>query len=191
MGLFNKQSIKMKECLIKVGVCIAYDWDFLRYSIPLIHEDSDYICLSLDAECTSWALKSFSFDEIKFRELVHELDPDQKIHVYEDNFHLTDLGPMQNEVRQRNKMAEYMGSGGWHIQLDTDEYFVDFHGFVRYLKSTHFVRPVNICCPWITLFKKVGPGYLRINNVGTDNYEYNSRSNKQPGISVRQKKWQL
>lgn len=161
----------MNKSLIKVGFCIAYDWDLLRYSIPQIYEDADYICLSIDIDRTSWALNSFSFDEIKFRELLSQLDPAGKIHVYEDNFHLPELSPMQNEVRQRNKMAEYMGNGGWHIQLDTDEYFIDFAGFVKYLKSKNFSRPVNICCPLITLFKKVDLGYLWIKNNGFYNQD--------------------
>jgi len=161
----------MNQPLIKVGICIAYDWDFLRYSIPFIYEDSDYICLSLDSERTSWTLHPFAFDEVEFRDLVHELDPQRKIHIYEDNFHLFDLTPKENEVRQRNKMADFMGDGGWHLQLDTDEYFIDFTGFVRYLKSAHFSRPVNICCPLITLFKKVDGGYLWIKNEKPSNQD--------------------
>ena len=36
------------------------------------------------------------------------------------------MQPMELETRQRNMMAEKMGSGGWHIQMDGDEYAYDF-----------------------------------------------------------------
>jgi len=74
---------------------------------------------------------------------------------------------MENEVYQRNRMAELMGREGWHIQLDCDEYFLDFASFVRYLRGRggENSRPVNICCPLITLYKRVHEGFLYVRST--------------------------
>ncbi|QDA59342.1 hypothetical protein [Hymenobacter jejuensis] len=145
---------------LKVEFCVAYDWYFLAHSIPLVYAEADAICLALDKDRISWAGQPFSFDEQGFRELVTSLDPEGKITVYEDDFHLPDLAPMQNESRQRRLMAERMGEGGWHIQLDADEYFLNFSGFAAWLHNFKSSRPLNIRCPYITLFKQLDEGFL-------------------------------
>jgi hypothetical protein len=33
---------------------------------------------------------------------------------------------MECDTRERNMLAKYMGEGGWHVQIDADEYFADF-----------------------------------------------------------------
>src|SRR6478609_4788130 len=114
---------------IKVGFCIAYDWYLLEYSLPLIYDASDTICLSIDANRTSWSGLKYSFDEEGFHALINRIDAKRKIQSLEENFHNASLTPMQNEIRQRNRMADFMGEGGWHIQLDCDEYFIDYEGF--------------------------------------------------------------
>jgi len=157
--------------MINVGFCIAYDWNLLRYSLPLIYKEADRICFSVDKDKISWSGNRYNWDEEGFRTLIDEFDTEGKITVLEEDYHLSELSPMENEVRQRNLIAKFIGTKGWHIQLDTDEYFIDFPGFVKYLKSKHFSRPVNICCPWITLFKKVDQGYLWIKNDDLDNQD--------------------
>jgi hypothetical protein len=154
----------MKKEQIKVGYCIAYDWYLLEYSLPLIYNEADFICLSIDLNRVSWSGNKFEFDKDAFLSWIRKIDNSGKIHIYQDNFYLPELSPMQNEVRQRNKIAEFMESGGWHIQLDTDEYFLNFDKFVTFLQQSKFKKPVNICCPWITLFKKISSGYLMIHS---------------------------
>jgi len=154
----------MNNKVIKVGFCIAYDWKLLYYSLPLIYDQADVICLSLDSHRISWGGEKFQFDEKEFKTFVTGIDLNQKIRVLEDSFYLPELSPMQNEVRQRNKMAEFMGDEGWHIQLDCDEYFVEFKSFVAFLKGNQTQSgSTNICCIWITLFKKLSNGFLLIN----------------------------
>lgn len=148
--------------MIKVGYCVAYDWELLRYSIPQIYEHADIICLSIDKERRSWSGEIFTWNEKGFRDLIAQLDPLKKILVYEDIFYRPDLSPMQNEVVQRNKIAQFLGEGGWHIQLDADEYFINFKGFVQYLKKFKSNRNVNICCPLINLYKQLHNGFLWI-----------------------------
>ena len=148
---------------IKVGYCLAYDWELLKVSLPLVYPYADKICLSIDKERISWAGNRFLFDEVAFQKFIKEIDTDRKLFVYEDDFHQSTISPMENEVSQRNKMAEALGKDtGWHIQLDVDEYPIDVKYFVDFLKnsSQRFNKDINICLPWLTLFKQVDGGFL-------------------------------
>jgi hypothetical protein len=151
---------------IKVLYCVAYDWYLLKHSIPTIYEEADVICVSLDENLTSWTGNRFDFDEAGFFSLIRELDKDNKIKIYRDNFYVPELGPMQNEVRQRNLMSQFLGINdhSWYVQLDADEYFIDFKGFTGKLRSIHSSRPVNVASIFITLFKQFEDGYLWIKN---------------------------
>ena len=100
--------------------------------------------------------------------MLEYIDTEHKIKIYEDDFFVETLSPMQCEVRERNLLAKQMGKGGWHIQLDADEYFVDFKSFVNYLKNkSHLLKEgkkgVNIRCFWIPLFKRTHQGYFYVN----------------------------
>src|SRR5262245_14657349 len=140
---------------IKVAFCAAYDWYFLKHSLPPVYKEADLILIAIDKDRISWAGKKFAIDEKAFADFLREIDTEGKIRLYEDDFHQPDLTPMENEVRQRNLMAKAMGEGGWHLQLDSDEYFVDFSGFVNYLKNLSVSRPINVVCPLLILFKTV------------------------------------
>lgn len=158
---------------IKLSFCVAYDWYFLQYSLPLVYHHADQICLAIDKDRISWAGKKFHFDEDAFRLLISKIDTHHKIKIYEDDFHLPELSPMGNEIRQRKLMAEYLGvNGAWYLQLDSDEYFLNFEGFVAYLKKIKSKRPINICCPWITLYKRVDEGFLMIKPTTFENIEF-------------------
>jgi hypothetical protein len=154
----------MKERKIKVGFCVAYDWNYLAYSLPLVYKESDAICLAIDKDRISWAGNRFEFDEDGFQALVKQIDVESKITIYEEDFHILELSPMQNEIRQRKLMAEQLGADdGWQLQLDSDEYFLNFKGFVQYLKKIKPRRAINVCCPWITLYKRIDEGFLMVN----------------------------
>jgi hypothetical protein len=158
---------------IKVGYCIAYDWHLLKYAIPTVYACADTICLSVDKEKRTWSGAPFIFDDFAFRSFVTSIDPQNKIFVYEDDFSLPNLSPARNEVRQRRMMAEKMGDGGWHIQLDCDEYFLDFNGFVNYLRSTPIGgRPFNVCCPLVTIIKQIDSGFLFVRPRTTEQLEF-------------------
>jgi hypothetical protein len=158
--------------LIKVGVCVAYDWHLLQFAIPLFYNDADRIVLSVDKDRISWANQIFDFDERKFTTMIKELDPGKKITIVAENFHQFS-SPMENEVYQRNYMATVLEKGGWHIQLDCDEYFLEFPAFVKFLKKLDESRSglANICCPLVTLYKQIPEGYLYIDaSPGTREY---------------------
>lgn len=147
---------------IKVGFCVAYDWYLLQYSLPLIYKEADLICLSIDKDRISWAGNPFTWDEDRFSKMVRDIDINNKIKVLEENYHLPELQPMQNEVRQRKMIATFMGEGGWHLQLDADEFFMNFKGFVNYLQRLSPKRKLNVVCPWITLYKQDIDGFYYV-----------------------------
>ena len=158
--------------IIKVGFCVAYDWELLRKSLPLIYKEADVICLSLDSNRRSWSGRPYSFDAPAFFAFIEQIDQDKKIDVYEDDFYKPELTAIENDNRQRTLMAARMGEQGWHIQIDADEYFPDFAAFVRYLikknpNPTSKEKPVNINCNWVSIFKADGNGYFIVDNSRT------------------------
>lgn len=164
--------MKNKE-LIKIGFCVAYDWPMLKHALPLVYEWADNICLSIDKDRISWSGQHFDFDHKEFTSFIGSLDAHKRITIFEEDFHKPDLSPMQNEVRQRNRMAEQLGAGGWHIQLDADEYFINFATFIEYLQSLpKYSYHFNVCCPLITLFKSTKDGFLVIDPKNVENVEH-------------------
>lgn len=152
--------IKIK---LKVGICIAYDWEMLKTALPLFYNDVDSICLSLDINRNTWAGNRFDFDASAFYNYVKEIDNQSKIIIYEDDFYQDKQHPMKNEVYQRNQIAKKLGiDNSWFLQLDVDEYFLDFKSVARFLRENTFSKDVNICLPFITLFKKLDSSYLAI-----------------------------
>ncbi|NJK83680.1 MAG: hypothetical protein HC912_07550, partial [Saprospiraceae bacterium] len=147
---------------------VSYDWHLLHNALPLVYAEADVIYLALDKKRLTWAGNPFKFDEKAFYAMLEHIDTEHKIKVYEDDFFVETLSPMQCEVRERNLLAKQMGEGGWHIQLDADEYFIDFKSFANYLRNkSHLLKEgkkgINIRCFWIPLFKKTNQGYFYVN----------------------------
>lgn len=148
----------MQSCEIKVGICIAYDWEMLKTSLPIIYPFADKICLAIDKNRKTWAGNVFEFNENLFFSYINEVDKDNKIHIYEEDFSIDSSNPMKGEVYQRNKMAEALGSGGWHIQIDVDEYIIEMEIFANFLRGNYdrfLGNGVNICLPFTIMFKKI------------------------------------
>lgn len=166
---------------VKVGFCVAYDWRFLSYSIPQVYKSADVICLSIDKDRISWSHRPFLWEETEFQNMLKSVDPLRKIIVYEDDFHVVELSASENEKRQRNLMAKAMGLGGWHVQLDCDEYFLDFDGFVRYLRRLPG-RPYkfNVSCQLITIFKQIDRGYAYVYPRGAKSFEFLPVASRHP-----------
>jgi hypothetical protein len=153
--------------LITVGFLVSYDYEFLRSSIPLIYDDSDRIVLAIDINFNTWSGNKFSIAP-EFFEWIKAFDVEKKIEIYRDDFYKSDLSTMQNDTRERTMLSEYIGRDCWYIQLDSDEMFINFKGFVASLnKNSHFlIQPeknkVQICLFFVNLFKKVEGGYLYV-----------------------------
>lgn len=157
---------------IKVGFCVAYDWYLLQYALPLVYNSADLICLSLDKKRISWAGERFPFNDAEFYAFVRNVDSRNKIVLLEEDFHQHNLTPMQNEVRQRRRIAERMGTGGWHLQLDCDEYFLRFDQFASELRNKYPKKPLNICCALVTLYRRVPQGFLYVRPIQREQVEY-------------------
>ncbi len=165
----------MKEPVIKVGFCVAYDWELLKKSVLRIYNHADVICFSLDKNRKSWSGNTFKFDSSAFYSWVSDIDKDHKISILEEAFYQEGLQPIENDNRQRKLMADFLGKGGWHIQIDSDEYFFDFSAFKDYLLKMNSnpsgdEKAINICCNWISLIKQVAKGFLFVHNRA-DEYE--------------------
>ena len=76
----------IKYVQIKVGICIAYDWEMLKISLPIIYNHVDKICLSIDKNRKSWAGNCYDFDNISFLSYIKEIDLNQKIQILEENY---------------------------------------------------------------------------------------------------------
>lgn len=167
MAFHPNKSINHHMNLIKVGLLVSYDFQYLETSLPLVYDHADIIALAVDNERKTWSGQDFHIPD-SFFDWVREFDKDNKIRIYEDNFHLPELSSIENDTRERQLLAEFMGPGGWHIQIDSDEYFIDFGEFVRFLKSKdHWLKnpasnPIDIGAFLIPIFKKTDKGFLYI-----------------------------
>lgn len=146
---------------IKIGYLVAYDYEYLKNSLPTIYPFADQIILAIDINRKTWAGQSFDIP-IAFFNWITQIDVDHKIKVYEDEFAIPGLASMESEVRARNMLAKYLGNGGWHIQIDVDEFFVDFGNFIQYLKSLDFSKPISVFAKWITIFKQENEDFFLI-----------------------------
>ncbi len=153
--------------LIKVGFLVSYDYNFIKTSLPLVYESADKIVLAIDKDRLSWTGNQIHINN-DFFEWIKNADTGNKIEIYEDNFYAKGLTAMECDTRERNMLAKYMGEGGWHVQIDADEYFVDFSDFVKFLYSVEQAHDgdISVECEWIVLFKKTKNGYLLINKGG-------------------------
>ena len=157
----------MNEALIKIGIAVSYDYQYLTHSLPLIYDFADEITLAVDSACRTWTGIQFSIPD-SFWTWIKQIDAQNKIKVYRDDFYLPKLNAMENGTRERNLMAQFMGGGGWHVTVDCDEYFPDFGAIVRFLRrhsawTTPGHPPVDIGAFLIPLFKKDNAGFLYIN----------------------------
>jgi hypothetical protein len=106
--------------------------------------------------------------ERSFFDTVRQLDVDGKIDIYEDDFYDPALSPIQNETRERNMLARHIGpdEGRWMIQVDADEYFVEFGAFTALLRTLESYRkPLVVWGRWVTLFRQTDDGFLVIENT--------------------------
>lgn len=139
--------------VIKVGFLISYDYEYIKNSLPRIYPYTDYIAFAIDKDRKTWSGERFELPDTFF-EWVKEFDTDKKIHIYEDSFYVPTLTAIECDSRERNLLAKFMGEGGWHIQIDSDEYFLNFKEFVDYIKTLDINKDTQVYARWITMYKK-------------------------------------
>lgn len=165
---FKTELLFMKK--IQVGFLVSYDYELLKNAIPLVYKLADTIFLAVDIDRKTWNGSPITIDD-SFFNWIKTFDTENKIVIYEDNFCKPELTTMQCEVRERKMMAEKMGIGNWIIQLDADEYFINFERFVKFLKSkdAYLTNPekhkIQIQPFHVSLYKKTENGYLYVNEA--------------------------
>ncbi|WP_415329124.1 hypothetical protein [Chryseobacterium sp. MMS23-Vi53] len=156
-----------KKNIIKAGYLLSYDYSYIITSIKQIYEEVDKIVISYDANGKTWAGNEVFIPESFFSE-IKNLDKQNKIVFYKDSFFIPGMQPMELETRQRNMMAEKMGSGGWHIHIDGDEYAYDFKKLAQFLRRHSYLlknpekKSFNFQVNFVTLFKHNNEGYFVI-----------------------------
>lgn len=158
---------------IKVGYLISYDYEFIKTSLLRVYDFAEEIFFAVDADRKTWSGQSFTIEE-DFWDWVKQVDTANKITIYEDHFYVPDLTPMECDTRERNMLGKQMGSSDWYVQIDSDEYFVDFGLFLNKLLNYKAVSPVSIYCSVATIFKQVPSGFLLINDSETLSFATNN-----------------
>ena len=171
---------------INVGFLVAYDYELLKISIPLIYENATKIVLALDENFQTWSGNYFKVED-SFFEWIEQIDINKKIIIYKEDFYVPKNTAMQNEVRERNMLAKEMGEG-FCIQLDADEFVLDFKAMVVFLnkheKKLSGTKKYQICAYWNNIYKKTENGFLFVKEVppfymGTNQPDYvRGRKNK-------------
>jgi hypothetical protein len=152
---------------IKVGMLVSYDYQAIKNSLPRLYEYADQITLAVDKDNLTWAGNSF-YIEPTFWEWVKNFDSKNKISIYKDSFYVKGVDSMICETRERRLLGSFMGDGGWHVQVDADEYFVDFRKFVDFLAQLD-IKKKNVdvvYMEWLLLYKKCTTGYLFVKGAG-------------------------
>lgn len=155
---------------IQVGYLVSYDYELLKNSLPTVYKDSDTIFLAIDKNRKTWKGDEIMINPTFFTWLS-TFDSENKVVLYEEEFYVSSLTTMECEVRERKMLAQKMGFGNWLIQLDADEYFLDFKKFVKFLKSKNRLlispekTPVQISPFLINLYKRVEGGFLYVDQA--------------------------
>ena len=155
----------MKE--IQVGFLMSYDYKLLKNSLPLVYNAADSITIALDENLITWSGEKFEVEDDFFL-WIKSFDTEKKINIYRDNFFDPGLNAMENEVKERKMLASKMGIGNWLIQIDSDEYFVDFKKFTEELKlrNKYLIDPeknqIQIAGYYVNLYKYTDDGILYV-----------------------------
>lgn len=152
---------------IHVGFLLSYDYDKLKLSIPPVYNASDRIFIAIDENLTTWSGTKFEVNS-SFFDWLEEFDTEKKIEIYRDNFYIPELTAIEMDTRERYKLSLKMGIGNWLIQVDSDEYFLDFNKFVKDIKKyDHFLtnpeqHKIQIAAFWVIIYKYTEEGILYV-----------------------------
>jgi hypothetical protein len=152
---------------IHVGFLLSYDYENLKKAIPPVYEAADAIFIAVDMEYRTWSGEKFEVSP-SFYQWLKKFDTQNKIQIYRDNFFIPELSAIENDTRERTMLSEKMGIGNWLVQVDADEYFIDFTGFVKSLrKYDRFLEkpertPIQIAGFLINMYKYTEEGLLYV-----------------------------
>lgn len=152
---------------IHVGFLLSYDYELLKIALPPVYKSSDRIFIAIDQDYLTWSGNKFTV-EPSFFDWLKEFDVDHKIELYFDTFYVPNLTTTQMDTRERKMLSDKMGIGNWLIQIDSDEYFIDFEGFVKQIKKyDHYLdQPekykIQIAAFWVIIYKYTENGILYV-----------------------------
>ena len=152
---------------IHVGFLLSYDYELLKIALPPVYKSSDRIFLAIDQDYLTWSGNKFTI-EPSFFDWLKEFDVDHKIELYFDAFYVPNLTTTQMDTRERKMLSDKMGIGNWLIQIDSDEYFIDFEGFVKQIKKyDHYLdqpekHKIQIAAFWVIIYKYTENGILYV-----------------------------
>ncbi len=162
--LFAKEKIMKK---IHVGFLLSYDYAKLKHSIPPVYDVADHIFIAVDKDLRTWSGQNFEVDPAFF-DWIKTFDAQNKITIYRDDFYDANISAIANDNRERHMLSLKMGIGNWLIQVDSDEYFLDFPKFVNDLrKYDHYLenpekKQIQFSCFLINMYKYVDGGLLYV-----------------------------
>lgn len=147
---------------IKVGYIVAYDYELLKYSLPTVYLTAEKIVIAIDKDRKTFTGGTYAIDS-SFFSWLKEVDTEKKITIYEDNFYIPGLTANEADTRERNMLSKKMGQGGWHFQVDVDEYFINFKAVIAELKKVeHNLKgkkiTLQIYCT--VIFKAIKEGFF-------------------------------
>lgn len=150
---------------IAVGFLVAYDFEYLKISLPLIYEEATFIVLGLDKNRLSFSGHPFLIDPAIF-EWVEAMDHQKKVIWQQAAFYKEGFTPMQVETTTRNKLFEVLPQlMDWYLQLDSDEYLLDFKGLKAWLDTAPVAACNAVRLYWKTLFKQHRHGYFVVGSA--------------------------
>jgi hypothetical protein len=153
---------------IQVGFLLSYDYLKLKKSIPPVYKEADEIFIAMDKEYRTWSGQNFEVDDVFF-DWLKEIDVDNKIRLYRDDFFIPELSAIENDSRERRMLSMKMGIGNWLIQVDADEIFIDFEKFIKELRMRDKYlenpkkTPIQIAGFLVHLYKYTENGVLYVN----------------------------
>jgi hypothetical protein len=152
---------------IQVGFLLSYDYLKLKKSIPPVYNGADEIFIAIDKNYRTWSGQNFEVENAFF-DWIKEIDVDNKIRLYRDDFFIPELSAIENDTRERYLLSLKMGVGNWLIQVDSDEYFLDFKKFVQCIRCyDSFLdnpekKPIQIAGFLINIYKYLDDGLLYV-----------------------------
>lgn len=128
---------------------IAYDYKYAIISILSYYQIADEIILAIDKDRISWANKKYEFDNEFFLNKLQIIDVDQKITLFQDNFHLYE--PLKNDTYERNKISIVCKKDNYIVGIDSDEILLNPQEFYEWMIVNN--PKEDICCHWFSVYK--------------------------------------
>lgn len=181
--------------IIKVGYLLSYDYQYIFNSLKLVYPYADKIVICYDKDNKTWSGNQFTIPNSIF-EKIKEMDSQNKIEFYSETFYIEGEKPLNLDTRQRNMLAQKMENGGWHIQIDSDEYPIDFRQLTLFLRKHNYLlqnpkkTPINFFANLVVLFKNDTEGFFVVKPYKekvcfiTNNPQYEKVRTPKKGINL-------